>query len=241
MAGATRHKFKVLAGERATHRVPCRWQDGDDGTECQLGALEWSIVVLDELTVGLEVRAEISAPDGSTSVRFVQENGASAQKFQGTFNPAERFAEAFEENRLDAIVFELDNTFSWWNAKDVEIVTICEPADQHRPPPRLRLVPTVTLPPRPAAKVIASPSCVLPELLRLPDVAKDAPSILGKQVLAAFEAMAVLDVELAHCPRHPPGLDSKLQALQAHLQELQSTCVEIRRATDVTSSRSKVQ
>eukprot|EP00971_Amphidinium_carterae_P065186 1291839-Amphidinium_carterae.1 len=103
-----------VLGPGAPHSCYCclvRAKDGDDGTECQLGALEWSIVVLDELTVGLEVRAEISAPDGSTSVRFVQENGASAQKFQGTFNPAERFAEAFEENRLDAIVFELDNTF----------------------------------------------------------------------------------------------------------------------------------
>ncbi|CAE8635978.1 unnamed protein product [Polarella glacialis] len=149
---AERIRLLIPAGERQSHLIPCRWvadSEVKDGwakpeEECLLGSLQWSAVVLGERTIDLEVsllRASHEA-EGPPSIRWLQQK-SSGRSFQGSFVPAEDplFTD-HDPAAFDAVLFEFDNTYSWWTEKEVELVTIrtsLEPANSGPPPlPALR-------------------------------------------------------------------------------------------------------
>jgi len=130
---AERVTFTISSGQRYTHRLSCQPGDGEDGDESsgssgRLGKLEWKAIVLDERIVDLEVKYLLRPAEegGETTVDWLQKK-ASGQNFWGTFVPSEHRKMRHESlDRLEAIVFEFDNSYSWFTSKEVELIFLRE-------------------------------------------------------------------------------------------------------------------
>mmetsp|Transcript_13429 Transcript_13429/g.29437 ORF Transcript_13429/g.29437 Transcript_13429/m.29437 type:complete len:321 (+) Transcript_13429:108-1070(+) len=153
---AVRTRLSIQPGSTITHTVPFA---GEDGSQSALPVgLRWNAVVLDELTVDLEISAALRLPDGADSAdstlpaKVVLERDARGTNFVGAFEPARsrRLASALGRSRADSgeseglgqevseLVFVFSNRASWFTAKEVELVTVLEwPAPPSVPPPAI--------------------------------------------------------------------------------------------------------
>eukprot|EP00927_Polykrikos_kofoidii_P072399 TRINITY_DN6851_c0_g1_i1.p1 TRINITY_DN6851_c0_g1~~TRINITY_DN6851_c0_g1_i1.p1 ORF type:complete len:366 (+),score=94.49 TRINITY_DN6851_c0_g1_i1:414-1511(+) len=149
---AERKRMSIPPGERQVHTVS--WisgetslgpEDGDsqvcgDFMACNTippSRLQWSVVVLDDLTVDLEVSAKL-LPDRVAIQEVLLERQARGTRFSGTFVPEKtrRLAAAVADAaptqgcNLNDVVQSLDfafsNAFSWFTPKEVELVTLLE-------------------------------------------------------------------------------------------------------------------
>lgn len=130
-------RLSLQTGERKTQRFP--WADEQSGGSSRLGRLDWSLVVLDELTVDLEVSVELCPrePDGAPGLVLLQEVQR-GRTFRGSFEPCTDARLAAPEGRaetgegiagctrdeVEAVIFDFSNTFSWWTPKEVELIAL---------------------------------------------------------------------------------------------------------------------
>mmetsp|Transcript_51249 Transcript_51249/g.101801 ORF Transcript_51249/g.101801 Transcript_51249/m.101801 type:complete len:502 (+) Transcript_51249:77-1582(+) len=148
---AERTKLQLATGERQKLRL--RWPDQAAGCSSRLGRLDWSVVVLDELTVDLEVFAELApeGPESSPGLVLLQESFRN-RTFTGSFEPTTdpRLHAVGNDistivERVEAVIFDFNNSFSWMTGKDVEIVAL-----RVRPPagpPKSTMPPLLSLRP----------------------------------------------------------------------------------------------
>jgi len=126
-AVAERVRLSIPAGRSCTHRVV--WPVGDDSA-CCLERLRWNAVVLGELTVDLEVSAELQ-PAPQRAARLLLQRWARGGTFLGAFAPGHdrRLLPAAGEvkpPKVEAVIFSFSNAFSWFTAKEVELVLLRE-------------------------------------------------------------------------------------------------------------------
>jgi len=186
-AMAERVRLSLPAGSRLVHAVSLSYPAGEcDGPSSSekaaevLGAagearkgsfvLQWTAVVLDELTVELEVFAqlcaltatpssasssapgEVAAEEATGGVQVLLERAACGRTFSGSFAPArdrrllpagEALLPAAGPVRPEAVLFSFSNAFSWFSSKEVELVTLWDwhPHQQATAPPSEDLPP----------------------------------------------------------------------------------------------------
>mmetsp|Transcript_5448 Transcript_5448/g.15141 ORF Transcript_5448/g.15141 Transcript_5448/m.15141 type:complete len:308 (-) Transcript_5448:55-978(-) len=155
---AERLRLSLPTGQRHTHRLAWADADAPESSASRSGRLDWSVVVLDELTVDLEVSVELrpSEPDAPPGLVLLQEV-TRGRNFSGSFEPAadarlaapegsgaEDGVEGSAESRVEAVIFEFSNAFSWWTDKDIELIALRE-----RPsgPPLAKVPPLLPLEP----------------------------------------------------------------------------------------------
>merc|ERR1719316_1798166 len=80
----------IQAGETGKHVIEWTKDGHPPGYGC-LGSLDWRAVVLDDLTIDLEVSVRLRTRKKGeiAGVRILQEGGAQSRSFQGKFNPAD--------------------------------------------------------------------------------------------------------------------------------------------------------
>lgn len=150
-AMAERILLSIPAREKCSHRVSCQPPDDDDeaseevpASGGRLGKLEWRIVVHEERFVDLEVKYLLRGPvtaEGNLASEVLQKR-ASGQNFWGSFIPSEHRKMKKESlDRLEAVVFEFDNSYSWFTPKEVELILVREADAVSRPPMPLPSVP----------------------------------------------------------------------------------------------------
>eukprot|EP00929_Paragymnodinium_shiwhaense_P032044 TRINITY_DN17834_c0_g1_i1.p1 TRINITY_DN17834_c0_g1~~TRINITY_DN17834_c0_g1_i1.p1 ORF type:complete len:539 (+),score=205.04 TRINITY_DN17834_c0_g1_i1:134-1750(+) len=98
--------------------------------------VSWNIVVLEELTVDLEVFAILRPAAGgedAKTTRVVLQKHARGTTFSGSCAPGHdrrilaAAAEATDSSLVvEKVVFSFSNAFSWFTAKDVELVTVVD-------------------------------------------------------------------------------------------------------------------
>ncbi|CAK9057238.1 Uncharacterized protein SCF082_LOCUS30740 [Durusdinium trenchii] len=91
---AERTCLTIPAGQRLTHSLPCKWEEGDGSTHlATLGSLDWNAVALGEKTIDLEVSLLVKASDPSDppSVHTIKAK-SSGRSFAGRFVPKEEEA-----------------------------------------------------------------------------------------------------------------------------------------------------
>lgn len=146
---AERVRISIPAGARESHTIHCQPSEGsgDKRGGGGLGKLEWRAVVMEERIVDLEVKMVFRPKEdgGDTCVEWLQQK-ASGGNHWGSFRPADhpKMKQEMPEklDRLEAIVFEFDNSYSWWTPKEVELICIREEAGPtSRPPAPLPPVP----------------------------------------------------------------------------------------------------
>jgi len=137
MAAAERLTFNIPASESCSHVV--EWSEPTKGVQLEavpLDSLEWNVVVHDEMTIDLEIRA--SMVDSNSSERPTKHSKGGAlvllqevtrgRTFSGTFQP--RTDARCSSDAADKVIFEFSNRFSWWNAKDVELILVRNCSDK---------------------------------------------------------------------------------------------------------------
>jgi len=144
---AERIVLSIPAGQKLSHRLACQPEGASEGGggPCggHLGKLEWRIVVHEERDVNLEVKFLLRPTSGEgESTSEVLQKRASGQNFWGSFVPAEHRKMKKEPlDRLEAVVFEFDNSYSWFTPKEVELILVREEEPVSRPPLPLPPVP----------------------------------------------------------------------------------------------------
>jgi len=268
---AERLRLSIPAGEARQHELP--WRDPRLGSAACLGSFEWSVVVLGELTIDLQVSARWSAgggdeeqahgaelggehreqagakadAEGSANLVTLQEQ-ARGRTFRGGFDPAsdKRLPPASSgsssagSGRIEAIVFDFDNTFSWWTAKEVELVMLRVPPPG--PPPSmvvpLQFRPPMELPPRVCARPSGDLGSVLAPTLAAPAVEPQLAERRGPLDSAELLRFAsVLQAALAEIEAKRPADGSEavaaggrwLQELLSRASGLRSLCVQARK------------
>lgn len=223
---AERNVFVIAAGERAVHRIECQWEE--DGSKCTLGSLEWNIVVLNERIVDTQVSLLLhpKEPGGTAALEWLQDRD-SGGKFVGSFTLGEdsKFAATESGSPLDAIEFEFDNTYSWFNQKEVELITVRSRAERFGMCPPLPALPPLSPMPRKEEEGAVEPELenTLPPL-HLPPV---CPSVGDPDTgVDTFKFVAQLDAWLASaeafCPQRVEwhGADEVFESLA----ELRGIC-----------------
>lgn len=130
---AERVRISIPAGARESHTIHCQPSEGsgDKRGGGGLGKLEWRAVVMEERIVDLEVKMVFRPKEdgGDTCVEWLQQK-ASGGNHWGSFRPADhpKMKQEMPEklDRLEAVVFEFDNSYSWWTPKEVELICIRE-------------------------------------------------------------------------------------------------------------------
>eukprot|EP00438_Fugacium_kawagutii_P011762 Skav222936 [mRNA] locus=scaffold1489:469286:472733:- [translate_table: standard] len=129
-AEAERCQLQFTAGQSLEHVAP--WDE--DG---QVGRLQWSAVVLSDLTIDLEVRAVVRSPpetagsEGATEEIVLQRN-ARGVTFVGTLDAASdrrlvvTAGDKKQRREVVSVVFKFSNSFSWFTGKEVELVLLKE-------------------------------------------------------------------------------------------------------------------
>mmetsp|Transcript_22048 Transcript_22048/g.48708 ORF Transcript_22048/g.48708 Transcript_22048/m.48708 type:complete len:295 (-) Transcript_22048:177-1061(-) len=253
---AERTRLLVAAGQRVVHQIPCHWSEerssevvaaagsaegaaegaAEEGApsaapqeECSLGSLEWSVMVLDERMVDLEVTLLFRPREGegdeeeSPSTEVLAEKG-SGRSFRGSFNPSEdpRFSAA-DGPILEAIIFEFDNSYSWLTAKELELITIRTRAQRGTGVPPLPQLEPLAHPPRPSSGTSA-PWGLCPDLLGQVAQAPKEPEVRSEDEALRF--VVQLDAWLAAadpcCPRQDGGPAYK--ELLTRFSELRGLC-----------------
>lgn len=229
---AERTCLTIPAGQRLTHSLPCKWEEGDGSTHlATLGSLDWNAVALGEKTIDLEVSLLVKASDPSDppSVHTIKAK-SSGRSFAGRFVPKEEeallaLAEGSTSGstlELDSIVFEFDNSYSWWTEKEVELITLRTALTENRPPPLPEKAPH-SLPPRAKTKEDALEAKEMPpDLRKVEDQACDERSGAFR-FIRHLEGM--LETAEAQCPKEALRL-AGADALWAELLQLRQSCQE---------------
>jgi hypothetical protein len=127
--GADRKRLAIRAGNTSTHEYA--WRVGSV-------RIEWHAVVLQGLDVELEVTAVLEPTNaGSKPESIVLQKNARGETFEGAFAPqrdrrlviagssaTDDGAQSRSHREVQAVVFKFSNTFSWFNAKDIELVIV---------------------------------------------------------------------------------------------------------------------
>ncbi|CAJ1429967.1 unnamed protein product [Effrenium voratum] len=208
-----------------THTIPCSWEEGGDGKTrtVTLGSLDWKAVSLGEKTIDLEVSVLVRAEDSSEPpMVHVLKAKDSGKSFAGRFAPAEdpRLSEGGLA-ALESVVFEFDNSYSWWTEKEVELIFV-RGASTQLPPPLPQMAPH-GLPPR------AAGNSKEVEAQEIPDLRKAAEDTNGDSKKVAFRFIEhlemLLDTAEAQCPKE--GLRLVAEPLLSELQKLRQSCKEL--------------
>lgn len=221
--------LKIPAGQRFTHSIPCNWQEGEDGNTraVALGSLDWNAVSLGEKTIDLEVYVLLKSEDGSEAptIHYLKQKG-SGRSFAGRFVPQEdaRFlTEGGNVVELDSVIFEFDNSYSWWTEKEVELITIRTACSANLPPPLPEKAPH-SLPPRATTPHGAATQKAqeIPDLRKAMDAGND-------QKRCAFRFIqhleGLLEAAEAKCPKEGLQL-AGAEALWSELLQLRQSCQE---------------
>jgi hypothetical protein len=111
------------------------------------------VVVLGDLTIDLEVSAKLPPVPGATasvSRTHLVQREARGTTFSGRYPPSRRLA-GKAQGRLtstggdvdvDGLVFNFSNAFSWFTAKEIELITVRDDYDTPQPLDPLILAPT---------------------------------------------------------------------------------------------------
>lgn len=146
-SGAQRKNLSLEKGKTHSHKL--QWPDQSFGV-ATASSFRWKVVVLGELTVDLEISAVVRK-DGSADVldTVVLQKHARGDTFEGSLVPARdrRLARLKEVSggmctdgpnsspngncnlHVESIMFKFSNVFSWFRAKDVELIAIFESTD----------------------------------------------------------------------------------------------------------------
>ncbi|CAL1133620.1 unnamed protein product [Cladocopium goreaui] len=127
---AERCQLQFSAGQQLEQTAP--W--GADGRQ---GRLQWSAVVLSDLTIDLEVRAVVRTPpetEGSEGVteQIVLQRNARGVTFVGTLDAScdRRLGATAGDKKIRkevlSVIFKFSNSFSWFTGKEVELVLLKE-------------------------------------------------------------------------------------------------------------------
>mmetsp|Transcript_62295 Transcript_62295/g.131705 ORF Transcript_62295/g.131705 Transcript_62295/m.131705 type:complete len:601 (+) Transcript_62295:163-1965(+) len=185
---AERVRFSIPAGQRTSHQL--QWNDAELGELGLEGSLEWSVVVLDELTIDLEVSVQYQQEDAQEQPELLLlQEVQRGRTFRGTFEPSSD-ARLAAGSTVASVTFDFNNAFSWWTDKEVELVV-------------LRVVPEG--PPR--AKVPA-----LPAMAPLSKVKQklDPPACDGPEVSSAAVPSLAVPGKLNGFSEHPNEAVMKL-------------------------------
>eukprot|EP00931_Biecheleriopsis_adriatica_P118785 TRINITY_DN94105_c0_g1_i1.p1 TRINITY_DN94105_c0_g1~~TRINITY_DN94105_c0_g1_i1.p1 ORF type:complete len:285 (+),score=83.85 TRINITY_DN94105_c0_g1_i1:27-881(+) len=125
-AVAERSHLSFSAGESVEHRVP--WEVSAGGS----GNLQWSAVVLSDLTIDLEILAVLQCGSEEATQELLLQRNARGGTFVGSFDEARdrRLAAANStgnaRKEVKEVVFKFSNSFSWFRGKEVELVILLE-------------------------------------------------------------------------------------------------------------------
>mmetsp|Transcript_33707 Transcript_33707/g.77832 ORF Transcript_33707/g.77832 Transcript_33707/m.77832 type:complete len:277 (+) Transcript_33707:57-887(+) len=231
---AERTCLTVPAGQRLLHKIPCFWEeDGGDGKmrSVALGSLEWNAIVLGEKTVDLEISVLLKPEEGGSeppTMHWLQQKG-SGRTFQGCFTPGDdsRFVrEGGGLVELDEVIFEFDNSYSWWTDKEVELITIRSRSEQNPPPLPLPVMSPLSLPPRAADRGSGGEAAAkeVPELRKANALVADADAGGAFRFISQLEAF--LSAAEAQCPKEGlqiPGAEGLLEGVL----QLRKSCKDI--------------
>mmetsp|Transcript_75789 Transcript_75789/g.214270 ORF Transcript_75789/g.214270 Transcript_75789/m.214270 type:complete len:275 (+) Transcript_75789:90-914(+) len=245
---AERFRLSVATGEQQTQRF--EWADSQcsNAVAARLGSLEWNVVVLDDLTIDLEVSARYrsSAPDGSSGFILLQEM-ARGTAFRGSFDPMEdsRFAALRSGSdseggtkgaslEIEAVVFEFSNAFSWWTGKEVELITLRvrppgDPISEVPPLPPLQPLAPVAhagdAPARAAEEAVPRPAAP-PELRPPPKCSEEGGAAAGAWDQEVTKYVTQVDAWLAAVEAtRPIGMgDAWLEELLSGVAALRGVC-----------------
>lgn len=209
---ARRFVVSIGAGERVAQHVPWAGVPGVSAAICASG-LEWSVVVLDGLTVDLKVSAQIlGSGDGAKLTEKVIQETSHGTTFKGCYEPP-----TDERGQVVQIIFDMNNAFSWFSSKQIEIFTLDVPRKSHIE--LLPLLPLCDLP-RHNGQPQEEESNVPPNLLEPTKCGEDEP--LGD---LCNRLHALLDTWLGTVD----GMSSKVQDEDSNwLKNLKKTVVAVR-------------
>lgn len=246
-AMADRSCLKIPAGQRFTHSIPCNWQEGEDGNTraVALGSLDWNAVSLGEKTIDLEVYVLLKSEDGSEAptIHYLKQKG-SGRSFAGRFVPQEdaRFlTEGGNVVELDSVIFEFDNSYSWWTEKEVELITIRTACSANLPPPLPEKAPH-SLPPRATTPHGAATQKAqeIPDLRKAMDAGNDEKRCAFRFIQ---HLEGLLEAAEAKCPKEGLQL-AGAEALWSELLQLRQSCQEalkLQKGKEQDISRKTVQ
>eukprot|EP00443_Scrippsiella_acuminata_P064634 CAMPEP_0115470694 /NCGR_PEP_ID=MMETSP0271-20121206/52139_1 /TAXON_ID=71861 /ORGANISM="Scrippsiella trochoidea, Strain CCMP3099" /LENGTH=473 /DNA_ID=CAMNT_0002897855 /DNA_START=23 /DNA_END=1445 /DNA_ORIENTATION=- len=200
----------------------------------RLGSLEWSVIVLDERLIDLEVVLHFRAtdPGGNLECEWIQER-ASGRKFCGSFDASEspRMSKA-EPELPEAVVFEFDNSYSWFTEKELELIVVLHDEEEElasRPPPPLP-APRPTSPPRRRDRHDEA-SLQAPELPKLGHLSGASNGLstapLDTSCGAKLEVVALaaqLDTWLARAEAEQPTSSEDVMEVLVRISELRNMC-----------------
>ncbi|CAE7204309.1 unnamed protein product [Symbiodinium natans] len=193
-----------------------------------LGGLDWHAIVLDEKTVDLEISVLLKPEEGTEppTMHWLQQKG-SGRTFQGRFVPAEdpRFLQQGGKlSQLEEIIFEFDNSYSWWTDKQVELITIRSRCEANPPPLPLPVLSPLSPPPRasdPSGGETAAKE--VPELRAATVVSIDEKSG-ALRFISQLEAL--LAAAESQCPKEGLQL-AGAEGLLAEVLQLRQTCKDM--------------
>lgn len=122
---ANRFAVSIGAGARVAQHVPWNCGVGVSAGTCATG-LEWSVVVLDGLTVDMKVSVQIRNGDTSKVAERVIQDTKQGTSFKGCFEPP-----TDERGQVVQVVFDMNNAASWFTSKQIEIFTLQVPRKSH--------------------------------------------------------------------------------------------------------------
>ncbi|CAE7706256.1 unnamed protein product [Symbiodinium sp. CCMP2456] len=238
---ADRVCLTVPAGQRLVHKIPCNWEeDSGDGTliSVALGSLDWNAIVLDEKTVDLEVCVLLKCEEGSSeppTMHWLQQKG-SGRTFQGRFVPSEDsnlLEQAGKGTTMEEIIFEFDNSYSWWTDKQIELITIRSRSEANPPPLPLPSLSPMSPPPRASDPSGSEEVQGVPELRTPNDVAVDENTDASRFISQLDAFLAVAEEK---CQKDDLQL-ANAEGLLAQVQQLRQTCQDmLQPARDTGSS-----
>ncbi|CAE8708079.1 unnamed protein product [Polarella glacialis] len=231
---AQRVRLSIAAGLRESYSLP--WSDPQEEghQDPRLGSVEWSIVVLDDLTIDLEVSAQLDVI-GAGDLGLVTLSESRGKTFRGVFEPSTdarlldaEGGSAGSAGNVKSIVFNFSNEFSWFSGKEVELVFVqVRPPGQplSKVPPLLPLQPLVPLL-RAANTTAEGPlalALALPELQR-PPARSEAAEIGAEGELRRF--VSHLDCVLDQAESNFPDGDCGpwLKELRRRIAALRGLC-----------------
>mmetsp|Transcript_82315 Transcript_82315/g.209201 ORF Transcript_82315/g.209201 Transcript_82315/m.209201 type:complete len:249 (+) Transcript_82315:108-854(+) len=235
---AERICFSIAPGARQSHRLVCQPAPAEEGGaegHGRLSRLEWSAVVLDEKLIDLEVHVILQPQEegAGQGLEWLQQK-ASGRTFQGAFVPGEhpRLKQVPAE-RIESVIFEFDNSYSWFTAKDVELVVLRTDEDdgRSRPPPRPReLRPGSPLPlrrPGASAVVAAADDRAWESARAAPRLLPDASHPRESGAAQAAALFAGLGAVLAAAEAmQPPASEPSVPELLKSCAALRAACAE---------------
>jgi len=226
---ADRVVLAIQAGESGKHILEWAKDDDPPGYGC-LGCLDWHAIVLDDLTIDLEVSLQLrmrkGAATGETSaVRILHEGGVQSRSFQGKFDAAEDARLKGEEGgnsrqEVGAVVFEFNNSFSWFADKEVVLTLLLE---QPSPTCCANVEDLPAVEPQPA---VAEMRPTIQALSPLPS--PNLPELMQKEAPKKIRAAERLAEDLAHLLAAAEDMCSALAAADSYTADLKERIICLR-------------